>query len=97
MAITIRRLEEEKTELQSRVVQLEQDNPSAEMRRLREENSIFRARLATAAKEKAEVARERDALFRKLYGIKQLIDDPAVRRAQLSCFLLLLLDPPHQV
>ena len=64
--------------------QLEQDNPSAEVRRLRDENSILRARLATAAKEKVEVTRERDALFRRLYSIRQLVDGPAVRQAQPS-------------
>jgi hypothetical protein len=74
-------LQDEKLELQNRVEQLEQDNPSAELRRLREENSTFRARLATAAKEKAEVTRERDTLFRKLHSIRQLIDGLAVRQA----------------
>ena len=49
------------------------------MRRLRDENAVLHARLAAAAREKSEVTRERDALLRKLNGIKQLIDGPAVR------------------
>ena len=88
-AFAIRRLHDEKQDLLSRVDQLEQDNPSAEVRRLRDENSILRARLATAAREKAEVIRERDTLFRKLHGIRQLIDGPAVRQAQLVIFDIL--------
>ncbi|KAI9508113.1 hypothetical protein F5148DRAFT_20640 [Russula earlei] len=70
----IYRLQDEKTRLQNRVEQLEQDDPSAEVRRLHEENSILRALLATAAKEKSEITWERDTLFRKLNTIKQLID-----------------------
>jgi len=89
-AFAIRRLHDEKQELLSRADQLEQDNPSAEVRRLRDENSILRARLARAAKEKDEVIRERDALFRKLYSIRQLIDGQAVRQAQLSYSIYLL-------
>lgn len=80
IAFAIQRMHSEKAELQTRIDQLEQDNPSADVRRLRDENSILRARLATITREKAEVTRERDALFRKLYGIKQLIDDPPVRQ-----------------
>jgi len=81
IAFAIQRLQSEKAELQTRIDQLEQDNPSADVRRLRDENSMLRARLATTTREKAEVTRERDALFRKLHGIKQLIDDPAVRQS----------------
>jgi predicted nuclease with TOPRIM domain len=84
VAFAIRRLQNEKDELQSRVDHLEQDNPSAEVRRLRDENSLLRARLATAAREKVEVTRERDALFRKLYSISQLIDGLAVRQPKPS-------------
>jgi hypothetical protein len=65
------------------VDQLEQDNPSAEVRRLcDDENFILRARLASAANEEAEVIRERDALS------LQLIYGPAVRQAQLSYSIL---------
>ena len=84
VAFAIQRLQDEKQGLQSKVDQLEQDNPSAEVRRLRDENSILRARLASASKAKAEVTRERDALFRKLYSIRLLIDGPAVRQAFIS-------------
>jgi hypothetical protein len=55
------------------------------VRRLREENTLLRARLATAAKEKSEIISERDALLRKLNGVKQLLDGPAVRRAYQFC------------
>jgi hypothetical protein len=71
---TIQQLQDDKTELQNRVVELEQHNPTAELRRLREENASLRAKLATAAKENAEITRERDVLLRKLNGIKQLVD-----------------------
>src|SRR5712675_418809 len=81
ISAAIRRLQDEKIDLQSRVHQLEQDDPSAEVRRLREENSILRARLATAARERTEITWERDTLFRKLSNIKQLIDGSAVRQA----------------
>lgn len=77
--MTIQRLEDEKSALQKRVEEL--DHPTSEARRLREENAILKAKLATAAKEKTEVTRERDVLFRKLNGVKQLVFDPAVRRA----------------
>ncbi|KAI0298849.1 hypothetical protein BC826DRAFT_85942 [Russula brevipes] len=77
ISFAIRQLQDEKTELQNRVDELEQSNPSAEVRRLREENTLLRARLATAAKEKSEVISERDALLRKLNGVKQLLDGPA--------------------
>ena len=50
-----------------------------EVRRLRDENVVIHARLANAAKENSEVTWKRDALMRKLNGIKQLIDGPAVR------------------
>jgi hypothetical protein len=79
ISYTIRGLQDDKEALQDRIHELEQDNPSAEVRRLRDENTILRARLATAAKEKSEVTWERDALLRKLNGIKQLIDGPGVR------------------
>jgi len=46
---------------------------------LREENSALRARLASTSKEKSEITWERDALLRKLNGIKLLVDGPAVR------------------
>jgi hypothetical protein len=49
------------------------------VRRLRDENAVLRARLATTTKEKSEITWERDALLRKLNSIKQLIDGPAVR------------------
>jgi chromosome segregation ATPase len=80
ISAAIRRLQDEKIELQNRVEQLEQDNPSAEMRRLREENSILRAKIVTAAKEKSEIIWERDTLFRKLNSIKQLINSSTVRQ-----------------
>jgi hypothetical protein len=65
VAFAIRRLQNKKEgkEFQSRVDRLEQDD---EVRGLRDENSILRARLAVSANEKAQVTRERDALFRKL-------------------------------
>ncbi|KAI0248838.1 hypothetical protein BJV78DRAFT_1232845 [Lactifluus subvellereus] len=78
ICMTIQRLQDDKTELQNRVEELEQHNPTAELRRLREENASLRAKLATAAKEKTEVTRERDVLLRKLNGVKQLIDGPEV-------------------
>jgi len=81
IAFSIQRLQHEKAELQTRIDQLEQDNPSAGVHRLRDENSMLRARLATTTREKAEVTQERDALFRKLHGIKQLIENPAVCQA----------------
>jgi len=90
IAFAIQRLQSEKAELQTRIDQLEQDNPSADVRRLRDENSMLRARLATTTRENAEVTRERDALFRKLHGIKQLIDDPAVRQSQLLHTVLII-------
>ena len=76
---TIQDLQDDKTALQNRIEELEQDNPSAEVRRLRDENAVLRARLATTTKEKSEITWERDALLRKLNSIKQLIDGPAVR------------------
>jgi hypothetical protein len=75
---TIQQLQGDKTELQKRVGELEQNNPTADLHRLREENADLRAKLATAAREKTEITRERDVLLRKLNGIKQLIDGPAV-------------------
>lgn len=90
IAFAIQRLQSEKAELQTRIDQLEQDNPSADVRRLRDENSMLRARLATTTRERVEVTRERDALFRKLHGIKQLIDDPAVRQSQLLHTVLII-------
>ncbi|KAH9985211.1 hypothetical protein BJV74DRAFT_886342 [Russula compacta] len=77
IAFSIRRLLDEKAALQSRLEDLERENASAQVRRLREENSVLRANLATAAKERSEATWERDALLRKLNGIKQLIDGPA--------------------
>ena len=79
IAYTIRELQDDKAALQNRIEELEQGDPSVEVRRLREENSTLRARLASAAKERSEITWERDALLRKLNGIKQLIDGPAVR------------------
>ncbi|KAH9173323.1 hypothetical protein EDB89DRAFT_2068780 [Lactarius sanguifluus] len=78
----IQHLEDEKSALQKRVEELERnDHPTSEARRLREENATLRAKLATTAKEKTEVTHERDVLLRKLNGVKQLVFDPAVRRA----------------
>ena len=79
IAYTIRELQDDKAALQNRIEELEQGDPSVEVRRLREENSTLRARLATAAKEKAEITWECDALLRKLNSIKLLVDGPAVR------------------
>lgn len=79
ISYTIRDLQYDKVALQNRIEELEQDNPSAEVRRLRDENAVLHARLATTAKEKSEITWERDALLRKVNGIKQLIDGPAVR------------------
>ena len=79
IAYTIRELQDDKTALQNRLEELEQGNPSVELRHLREENSTLRARLATASKEKSEITWERDALLRKLNGIRQLVDGPTVR------------------
>lgn len=79
IAYTIRELQDDKAALQSRIEELEQGDPSVEVHRLREENSTLRARLATAAKEKAEITWECDALLRKLNSIKLLLDGPAVR------------------
>jgi len=76
---TIRELQDDKAALQNRIEELEQGDPSVEVRRLREENSTLRARLATAAKEKSEITWECDALLRKLNGIKMLLDGPTVR------------------
>lgn len=76
---TIRELQDDKAALQNRIEELEQGDTSVEVRRLREENSTLRARLATTAKEKSEITWECEALLRKLNGIKQLIDGPAVR------------------
>jgi hypothetical protein len=78
--MAIRRLEDEKSALQKRVKELERnDHPTSELRRLRDENATLRAILATTAKEKSEITRERDVLLRKLNGVKQLILDPTVR------------------
>ena len=79
IAYTIRELQDDKAALLNRIEELEQGDPSAEVRRLREENSTLRARLATAAKEKSEITWECDALLRKLNAIKLLVDGPAVR------------------
>lgn len=80
IAYTIQELQDDKATLQNRIDELEQDDPSAEVRRLREENSTLRARLATAAKERSEITWECDALLRKLNAIKLLLDGgPAVR------------------
>ncbi|KAF8488475.1 hypothetical protein F5888DRAFT_1799013 [Russula emetica] len=84
IAYTIRELQDDKAALQNRIEELEQGDPSAEVRRLREENSILRARLATSAKEKSEITWERDALLRKLNGIKQLVDGPAFDAINVS-------------
>ncbi len=86
--MAIRRLEDEKLVLRKRVHDLERDDhPASETRHLREENATLRAKLATVAKEKTEVTRERDVLLRRLNGVKQLLDDPAVRRVYLSVLL----------
>jgi hypothetical protein len=79
IAYTIRGLQDDKAALQNRIEELEQGDPSVEVRRLREENSTLRARLATAAKEKSEISWECEALLRKLNAIKLLLDGPAVR------------------
>jgi hypothetical protein len=79
ISYTIRELQDDKAALQGRIEELEQGNPSDEVRRLRDENAILHARLATATKEKSEVTWERDALLRKVNSIKLLIDGPAVR------------------
>jgi hypothetical protein len=79
IAYTIRELQDDKAALLNRIEELEQGNPSAEVRRLRDENTTLRARLATAAKEKSEITWECDALLRKLNAIKLLVDGPAVR------------------
>ena len=79
ISYTIQDLQDDKVALQNRIEELEQDNPSAEVRRLRDENAVLHARLATTTKEKSEITWERDALLRKLNSIKQLIDGPAVR------------------
>ena len=80
--MAIRRLEDEKSALQKRVKELEQDDPpTSEVGRLRDENAMLRAILATTAKEKLEVTRERDVILRKLNGVKQLVLDSAVRPA----------------
>jgi hypothetical protein len=81
IAYTIRELQDDKAALQNRIEELEQGDPSVEVRRLREENSTLRARLATAAKEKSEITWECDALLRKLNAIKQLVDGPAAVRS----------------
>jgi hypothetical protein len=97
--MAIRRLEDEKSALQKRVKELEQDDhPTAELRRLRDENATLRAILATTAKEKAEITRERDVLLRKLNGVKQLILDPTVRPACATRIILNDINkklPPH--
>ena len=79
ISYTIRELQDDKAALQGRIEELEQGNPSDEVRRLRDENAVLHARLATTTKEKSEVTWERDALLRKVNSIKQLIDGPAVR------------------
>ncbi|KAI0277333.1 hypothetical protein BGY98DRAFT_1097494 [Russula aff. rugulosa BPL654] len=81
---TIRELQDDKAALQNRIEELEQGDPSVEVRRLREENSTLRARLATTAKEKSEITWECEALLRKLNGIKQLIDGPAIDAINVS-------------
>jgi predicted RNase H-like nuclease (RuvC/YqgF family) len=81
IAYTIRELQDDKAALQNRIEELEQGDPSVEVRRLREENSTLRARLATAAKEKSEITWECDALLRKLNAIKLLVDGPAAVRS----------------
>ena len=82
VSLAMQRLEDEKSALRKRVEELERaDDPKSEVRRLREENATLKAKLATSAKEKREVTHERDVLLRKLNGVKQLILEPAVRRA----------------
>ena len=82
ISIAIRRLEDEKSALQKRVKELEQnDHPASEVGRLRDENATLRAILATTAKKKLEVTHERDVLLRKLNGVKLLVLDPTVRPA----------------
>ncbi|KAI0306861.1 hypothetical protein B0F90DRAFT_1813721 [Multifurca ochricompacta] len=76
ISLTIRQLEDEKIVLQKRAEELEQDYLTPDVHRLREENASLRAKLATAVTEKTEITRERDALLRKLNGVKQLIDSP---------------------
>ncbi|KAF8500312.1 hypothetical protein F5888DRAFT_1633075 [Russula emetica] len=76
MVYTIRELQDDKAALQNRIEELGQGDPWVEVRRLCEENSTLRARLATAAKEKSEITWECDALLRKLNGI---VDGPALR------------------
>lgn len=84
IAYTIRELQDDKAALQNRIDELEQGDPSVEVRRLREENSILHARLATAAKEKSEVTRECDALLRKLNAIRLLLDGPTLDAISVS-------------
>jgi hypothetical protein len=79
IAYTIRELQDDKAALQNRIEELEQGDPSVEVRRLREENSALRAQLATTAREKSEITWECEALLRKLNSIKLLLDGPAVR------------------
>ncbi len=86
ISYTIRGLQEDNAALQNKIDQLEQGDPSAEVRLLREENSTLRARLASAAKEKSEITWERDALLRKLNGIKLLVDGPEVRPVSLLVY-----------
>jgi Mg2+ and Co2+ transporter CorA len=75
---TIRQFQEDNTELQNRVQELEQHDPSAELQRLREENASLRAKLAATAKARSEITRERDALLRKLNAVKQLVEGPSI-------------------
>jgi chromosome segregation ATPase len=85
ISLTIQGLQDDKTALQNRVAELEQLNPMAELQRLREENASLQAKLVKTTKEKTEITRERDVLLRKLNGVKQLIDGPAVPQVYF-CF-----------
>jgi hypothetical protein len=78
ISLTIQGLQDDKTALQNRVAELEQHNTMVELQRLREENASLQAKLAKATKAGTDITRERDILLRKLNGIKQLIDGPAV-------------------
>lgn len=82
---TIRQFQEDKIELQNRVQELEQHDPSTELQRLREENAGFRAKLAAAAKARSEITRERDALLRKLNAVKQLVDGASIPQVCFFC------------
>ncbi|KAH9972957.1 hypothetical protein BGW80DRAFT_276586 [Lactifluus volemus] len=71
---TIRQFQEDNAELQNRVQELEQHDPSTELQRLREENADLRAKLAAATTTMSEITWERDALLLKVHTIKQVLE-----------------------